>query len=274
MPEGPEVTYLTKMLNDELQGKQLSSVTILKGRYKNHGAPNKFDEFTTALPLKCKYVEKKGKVIFMYFEKDWCIVSKLGMTGWWYNPNNKPTWGSMYPNIVFSIRSAREKALLYYADFRNYGTLTFYKGGKDVDDELKKLAPDILSPLTTYRVFKKQVANLTHAQRKWLIEDAVIDQKIIVSGIGNYLKSEILYDSRISPLRTIDSISSRDWYSLFTSMKKMTKRMMAAIESNDERVYMSQMHVYHKKNDAFGNDVHLRESKHGRMTYWVPKIQR
>ena len=36
-----------------------------------------------------------------------------------------------------------------------------------------------------------------------------MNQKYL-SGIGNYLKSEILYESKISPLRTLEFLSRQD----------------------------------------------------------------
>lgn len=271
MPEGPEVTYLTEFLRKSFVNKKIIAIDVLKGRYVNHGKPNNFDEFVNMLPLKCLRVEKKGKVIFMYFEQDWCIVSKLGMTGWWYDPLNKPTWRNMYPNIVFKTSSNTE---VHYGDFRNFGTLTFYKRQVDIDKELCKLAPDILSSTTSFRKVIARIHTFKKTQMNQLIEDAIIDQKLIVSGIGNYLKSEVLYGSRISPLRALESISFEEWKRIFHYMKHITRKMVMALHKNDVDLYMNSMHVYSKKKDKFGHDVKMRTSKTGRVTYWVPEIQK
>lgn len=271
MPEGPEVTYLTEFLTNTLVGNQLLSIDILRGRYKNHDRPHNFDNFIKLLPLKCLSVVKKGKVIFMYFENNWCIVSKLGMTGWWYDPLHQPSWRKMYPNIIFGVKKNVE---IHYADYRNFGTLTFYNKIQDIDKEINKLAPDILSPSTTLRRVMNCVQNLRATHLNKLIEDVLVDQQLIVSGIGNYLKSEVLYDARISPLRLLKSITQTEWVALFHSMKTISKQMLRILHKNDADMYLNTMHVYGKKKDIFGNDVEMRTTKTGRMTYWVPSLQK
>ncbi len=274
MPEGPEVTYLTEVLQSYLVGKKLLSIDILRGRYKVHTKPKNFDTFMSLLPLRCTHVEKKGKVIFMYFEKDWCIVSKLGMTGWWYDPLHKPSWRNMYPNIVFNLSIGRKRKELHYSDFRNFGTLTFYHNSVDIQQEYNKIAPDIMSSSTTFRNVWTRIKGLRASKKEWLIEDALIDQKVIFSGIGNYLKSESLYEARISPLRQVKHISRSEWLKLFCIMKNITNKMLIVLRSNDTSKYMDNMQVYGRAADPLGNPIVTKLSKAGRMTYWVPTLQK
>jgi formamidopyrimidine-DNA glycosylase len=109
-----------------------------------------------------------------------------------------------------------------------------------------------------------------------LIEDVLVDQKVLMSGIGNYLKAEILYDTRISPLRLIKDITFDEWIHIFKSAKKLTKEMLAILKSKDKssEKYMSAMKVYSRKQDPYGNPVHTRTTKTGRTTWWVPAIQK
>lgn len=77
MPEGVEVSYLASILSKGLQGHTLNKIEWISGRYVHHGLPNHSQEFIKALPLKCTQIQNKGKVLFFYFEKDWCLISKL-----------------------------------------------------------------------------------------------------------------------------------------------------------------------------------------------------
>ena len=273
MPEGPEATYLAEVLKLSMLGRRLLSIKILRGRYHVHDKPRNFTEFVQSLPLRCTHVENKGKVIFIYFEKDWCIVSKLGMTGWWYEVEHAPTWRKMYPNIIFKLDRRKE---LHYSDFRNFGTLTFYKDMQSVKFEKDKIAPDILQRQTTFRHVIQQVNSIKDksSKQQWLIEDALVDQKLIVSGIGNYLKSEVLYDARISPLRTVKSISRQEWKNLYNSMKNIAIDMLRVLRTEDDNAYMNSMQVYQKDKDKFGNIIERKLTKAGRMTYWVPLLQK
>jgi formamidopyrimidine-DNA glycosylase len=118
MPESPEVLHLSKYINNNIKNKYLETIKILKGRYIKHGPPNGYKQFIKMLPLKCIDIQKKGKVIFIYFENDWCLISKLGMSEWWYMDDDSPEWLPNYQNVVFNFN----KKKLIFTDFRNFGT--------------------------------------------------------------------------------------------------------------------------------------------------------
>ena len=112
---------------------------------------------------------------------------------------------------------------LIFTDFRNFGTLTFTNDPQILDYELNKLAPDITDKTTTFKIIYERVNDLTLSQKKQRLEDIIIDQRIIVSGIGNYLKAEILYDAKINPLRKVNNLSKDEWLTIYNSTKKNIK---------------------------------------------------
>ena len=270
MPESPEVLHLTKYIKNNIKNKSLDSIKILKGRYIKHGPPNGYKQFIKQLPLKCLDVQKKGKVIFLYFENDWYLISKLGMSGWWYMDDDSPEWLPNYQNIVFTFN----KKKLIFTDFRNFGTLTFTNDSQVLEYEINKLAPDITDPTTNFKIIYERVNNLTSFQKKQRLEDIIIDQKIIVSGIGNYLKAEILYDAKINPLRKISSLTKDDWLCIYNSTKKIIKKMMRVLDSDDPDKYMNSMKIYTRKIDPLGNKIKTHTTKTGRTTYYVPMVQK
>jgi formamidopyrimidine-DNA glycosylase len=271
MPEGPEASFITKYIKDRFERKTLTNIKIIKGRYVNHGPPKNFDIFLKQLPLRCQRVEKKGKVIFMYFDKGWCLISKLGMSGWWYCPGNEPDWKPVSANIVLQFQGKE----LIFSDFRNYGTLTVTQDPQYIQGELERLAPDILHPSTTLKVFQYQLASLSPSTKTKLIEDVIIDQKILLSGIGNYLKAEILYSAQVSPLRKVEDITKNEWITIFKYAKQISKKMLNILLSvNSGNKYMGAMKVYNNKFDQYGNHVATHTTKGGRTTWWVPAIQK
>lgn len=271
MPEGPEASFIAHYIKNKFKHKVLNNIDILSGRYVNHGPPMNFVAFQKDLPLKCVDVQKKGKVIFIYFDKGWCLISKLGMSGWWYCPGDEPDWKPVSKNAVLTFK---EKQLLY-SDFRNYGTISITQDSKDIEKELNKLAPDILSPSTTLKTFKTFQARLTPSVKQKLIEDVIIDQQVLLSGIGNYLKAEILYDARISPLRKVQDITLAEWTTIFKCAKEKSKKMLRILlSSNSSNKYLGEMKVYNQKTDPYGNNVVTHTTKGGRTTWWVPAIQK
>lgn len=270
MPESPEVYHLSEYIKNNIKNKTLESIKILKGRYIKHGPPNGYKEFIKQLPLKCLDVRKKGKVIFIYFENDWCLISKLGMSGWWFFDGDDPEWLPKYQNIIFNFKNEK----LIFTDFRNFGTLTFTNDPQLLDYEINKLAPDITDKTTTFKVIYDRIDNLSLSQKNQRLEDIIIDQKIIVSGIGNYLKAEILYDAKINPLRRINSLTKEEWKIIYHSIKKIIKKMLKVLDSNDPDKYMNSMKIYTRKIDPLGNKIKTHTTKTGRTTYYVPQIQK
>jgi len=298
MPEGPEAAYIATFINKEFKNKTLTHINILKGRYINHGPPAHYKEFLQALPLKLLKVEKKGKVIFMHFEGEWCIISKLGMTGWWYS-TRKPAWRSEVKTLTFDFGANKanktNKAIkthtLIYSDPRSYGTLTFTKDPELVNEELTQLAPDIILSTTTIKVFMIRAIALTQKKPKMPIEELLSEQQLLISGIGNYLKSEILYTCKIAPMRKLESITTREWKLIHKNAKLISKSMYKALTHVNKKTgadtgtdatkdadamdaYESNMHVYNKKEDPNGNPVKTYSNKNGRTVHWVPEVQK
>lgn len=268
MPEAPEVSFLRDYISTFCEGRTLTSVKIMRGRYQKHGPPAHFKEFENALPLKLENVERRGKVLMLKFEKDWCIISKLGLTGWWYVDNDTPSWTKTSPNVQFEFKGTT----LYYVDTLSYGTLTFTQDVRVVEKELQKLAPDVET--TTLQDVMARLDKKKLGMSKRLLEDVITDQHAIVSGVGNYLKAEILYDAKISPLREVGDVTAAEWKTILVSAKKVIKRQKGNVSNSDGDKYEAGMRVYMRAEDPKGNKVEKHATKTGRTTFWVPAVQK
>jgi formamidopyrimidine-DNA glycosylase len=269
MPESPEVQYVADTIRTCV-GQRLVSVDIRNGRYKKHGPPTHFSAFQADLPLKLLEVQKKGKVTILVFEKGWWLISKLGLTGWWYLEGRAPSWHKATPNLTFIFGSHR----LVYTDTLSYGTITLTRDRKAIEREWGRLAPDILDAATEDAIVLDRIDYLHSKKKTWgrqMLEDVLMDQEAVVSGIGNYLKAEVLYEARISPLRTVGSLNSGDWKKILASARRICKTMLKHMEDPD--AYMGEMRVYMREKDPLGNPVQRHKSKSGRTTYWVPALQ-
>lgn len=264
MPELPEVKTLSQHIIKHFKDQSLKKITILKGRYQKHGPPENFKNVINALPLNLTDILQKGKVMVFCFEKDWYMISRLGLTGWWYIDENKPIWIKSEPNVVFEFKNKT----LYYVDPLSYGTLTFYHSKEAVDKELSKLAPDYLS--ITLKELQERLNNKPTLLKKTL-EEVLMDQHALMSGIGNYLKAEVLYDAKLSPFRTLNTLTEDDWKHILQSVKKITKQIQKNI-GNDEK-YVESMKIYGKDIDPLGNKVLHHKTKTGRTTHWVKEVQ-
>lgn len=191
------------------------------------------------------------------------------MTGWWYPTSNKPEWSTMKPNMIMKFK--HEDDDLIFSDKLSYGTLQFLPhDSKIIEKEINKIADDIMT--SDSDIIIEKIKSLSNTKLLQHIEDAIMDQSLIVSGVGNYLKSEILYEAKISPLRKVKDISDDEWKNLLKIGKKFSKKMAKALSNGG---YTESMKVYQRKEDPDGNKIEKHKSeKTKRTTFWVPAIQR
>ena len=272
MPEGPEVTIIREDLNNYLSGYNLTKIEIYPmGRYRNK-APNNFLVVEDNLPLKLLEIKSKGKLIYWVFEKKITLLNTLGMSGIW----TKNLSNHISISMEFNLDGKKKK--VYFVDQRHFGTLKFLTNKKDLQDKLKKIGPDVLNdPDMNSQLFIKRITK----NKNQNITKVLMDQKII-SGIGNYLKSEILYDCKISPLRKIEDLTEKDLYNLYKSSRKVIKNSymnrgvsIKDFKDIDEKKgnHQFNLEVYCRDKDRYGNKVERITTPDKRTTYWVPSVQ-
>jgi len=137
----------------------------------------------------------KGKVLVIHLEHDWNITIHFGMTGTLSSEPNQWTRATLdftNPNTV------------YFNDQRKFGSIVVSK-----HDMTSELAPDMFS--VSWNEFKLR----KHPKKP--IAVLLLDQRGLVSGIGNYLRAEILHKARISPFAK--ELSDDEWRRLFSAIK-------------------------------------------------------
>ena len=117
-------------------------------------------------------------------------------------------------------------------------------------------------------------------KKQWNITKGLMDQSLM-SGIGNYLKSEILFASRISPHRNIEDITDKELKILYTQARKIIKESYVLgglsvkdflnIEGKEGESYKL-IKVY-CKTKIDGKKIKKEKTKDGRTTHWVPELQ-
>ena len=278
MPEGPEVKITTDFLKTYV-GKYLDGVTLHSGRYeKKKEIPGWmcYSNLSKLIDVNCK-----GKFIYFTFkegEKEFYLFSTLGMSGMWTDKMTKHSRVSLsflekeddYPNVDWED--------LYFNDIRNFGTLKFVSDKKELDKKLKSLGPDVLTAEIDWQGFRNR---FTKKQNKTIAE-CLMNQSVI-AGVGNYLKAEILWNSKMSPNRLVKDITNDEWHDLYyntlTQSQRSYKLGGATIESyrqpsGKEGLYSRRFAVYNQKTDPNGRTVIKETTADKRTTHWVPEIQK
>ncbi len=267
MTEGPEATHLANYISKRFLKKRLRNVKILAGRYKTHGPPHGFKDFLKALPARLVEVFKKGKVLFLIFDNGWTLIAKMGMVGWFYTEDDLP----LYKNEAHVRFEFTDGPDLIFADFRNFGTLYFTNSFEEVLRKVEQIAPDVLD--AKFSDIEKRIGALKQSQR---IEDVIMDQSALFSGVGNIIKSEALYAARISPKRHLADLRSKELRDLFMAAKAYARRVVRILDSSkvhsDE--YEALQKVYQRTEDPQGRRITSYKSASGRTTFYVPAVQK
>ncbi len=265
MPEGPEVKTITDYLDLNYANEKLVAINILSGRYKKKPLPG-IQQIN--LPATINRVNCKGKFIYFVLSDDKYIFNTLGMTGTWTSERKT------HSRVVFSFESGRK---LYYTDVRNFGTLKIVLGTDVLSKKLKSLGPDLLNEEVDYKTFKE-----SFLRKKRTITENMMDQSLI-SGVGNYLKSEILYASKISPYRQISSLTDQELEKIYKNTKNIIKFSYSTGGATIKDYYSpdgtkgsfsKRFAVYNQSSDPLGNKVIKETTADKRTTHWVPVIQK
>ena len=268
MPEGPEVRITVDQLNQLVSNTSLQAININSGRYSKKN-PVGFPEFQSQLPLKINSVNCKGKFIWFEISNGWYIFNTLGMSGGWKLKKEK------HSHLTFLYDNKE----IHYTDVRNFGTFKFVKDKKELDKKLKELGSDVLTQEYTLPYIKK-VLHDTKIQNKTIVEVLMNQKKFC--GIGNYLKSEILYECKISPHRLVKDLTNKDIVNIFENSKKI---VLGSYNrgggssgnytdlSNKKGTYHFELKVYTQLKDPLGHTIKKENTKDKRTTHWVPELQ-
>ena len=259
MPERIEIQIMVETLNKKYKGKEIQKINICSGRYTKHGSPKDYNKFIKLLPLKIKKFKVKGKFIWLTFHNcNWIIHFTLGLTGHFkYDENGK------YCRYQFIL----DKGKFCMDDMRNFGTLSFTNDEKFLENKLKKLGIDVFSKDFTYKNFKEKISEV---KKDKLIGMILLEQKYI-SGIGNYLRADILYTAKISPFRTIKSLKKNDIKILYRSIKNVINESYKQQKRYGLHGY--DFLVYKMRKTKRNEDV-SHELIGKRHIYWVKSVQK
>lgn len=272
MPELPEVACFAKALKRVCKDTALEKLVIRKkSRYTKTPIAN-YDELVEQFPLQILNVYHRGKKIVFELEGSNYLVSSLGLEGKWI-PDDIP-----HSDLYLKLSSSEESFRVYYNDTRHHGTLEIYTSKKEFKTRMAKIGPDFLNNQISEKQWLK-VCRSTEAERTKDITDFLMDQSFF-SGVGNYIKAEVLYRAKICPAAKIQDISDSRLKKLLAAIQDVIDRSYAA-QGASLRTYYDydgnkgefETVIYGKSECPKGNDIIKTIFGDGRDTHWCPEIQ-
>jgi formamidopyrimidine-DNA glycosylase len=296
MPEIVEVKIFSDFIYKNVGNTKLLNINILNGRYKTHGPFDHYNKFINMLPLNLLNVKTKGKFMYMSFASNVFIGITLGLSGgYFYKKNNSDKYVHGYNNEIIgstiennyikkalnhlNVEFQFENGSIFFYDQLSYGTIKIFETVGEIENKLKTLGIDIMEPHTTLQMFIDKITKKTNQNKE--IGLVLLNQKII-SGIGNYLRADALWLSKISPFRLIKKLSNSELELLFNNIRLLTwstydydegVKLKIIDKKNKLPVnYKNEFLVYDRKTDILGNII-KKELLGERHIYWVENYQ-
>jgi endonuclease-8 len=211
MAEGPLVHYYVNQLRKVLQGKDVRIEFRLR-KLKDIGSSFQNTHI--------EKVEAHGKQFRIHFSDHRILLIHLMMWGSWRIYGKDESWDKpiQQARVVFHTNS--HAAVVFSAPVVKLLTPFELQN----DPKWGNLGPDPLrSDFSSREFFRRLVRDPSRE-----IGEALLDQQVI-AGVGNILRIEILYMSRIHPRRRVDSLSNKEREELLRWILKLFEKWMKQI---------------------------------------------
>jgi formamidopyrimidine-DNA glycosylase len=211
MPELPEVETVVRGLRARIKGLVIDDVRVRSPHVLRE--TSKAD--LRALRGKAvRGVRRRGKLILVDCEGGWTIVFHLKMTGQFvfYREGARP---DKHAHVLFSFRNQPRR--LAFRDVRKFGFMSLqWTDGLGRGPLLAALGPEPL------RVSLPALRSVL-ARRKARLKGLLLDQSVL-AGIGNIYADEILFESRLHPLRRAGDLAPAEVSRLHAAMRNILGR--------------------------------------------------
>lgn len=270
MPEGPEAKTVVRGLNELVENRWITAVKPVGGRYLNKNIPGLLKEFIDSSHPVTR-IWRHGKAIVFDLSTNNHIIVTLGMTGKFSLNREK------HAAVEFVYGDAHEKRSFYFVDQRRFGTVRIVSA-----DKLMSTLPKVgWDPLDDDIDVDRVSIALKSIKKPTVIASALLEPSVI-SGIGNYLRAEILYAVGMSPWKKCDELSEDQVKRLCEESQRISRRSYElggnTIEnfvdlSGGSGKFFNELKVYAKRTDPEGNEVLAEKSPEGRTIHWCPAKQ-
>lgn len=240
MPEGPEIRRAADRIAQVLVGKPLEDVRLHIPRLRQ------FESSLTGRSVTA--VETRGKAMLTRFDNRLTLYSHNQLYGRWYTTRCN-TLPETSRQLRVELHTGTRSALLYSAtdiDILQDDQL-------ETHPFLARLGPDCLDP----GVSPGDIAARMQADRfcRKSFASLYLDQAFI-AGLGNYLRSEILFLGGIHPLRIPADLADRETDALARQTLRVCKRsyrtggvtvvpgLAARLKAEGERYAKRRFYVY------------------------------
>ena len=210
MPELPEVEIVKRSLKNKVNYKKIKKI-IITNRNLRFKIQKNFEKLLEGRLI--TNVSRFSKYIILTLDKhNYCLIH-LGMSGTLhlinYKKNEKITNLSFYhsktlPKKHNHIKVKFSNFTIIYNDPRRFGFFKLLNNKNELKKYFLRSGPEAISSKFNFKYIRYKFIN-----KKKNIKNFLLDQRF-VSGIGNIYANEILFYSKINPLKPANKITNNE----------------------------------------------------------------
>ncbi|KAK8940120.1 Formamidopyrimidine-DNA glycosylase [Platanthera guangdongensis] len=276
MPELPEVEAARRAIEEHCVGNKIRRCVVADDSKVIDGvSPSDLESALVGKTIVAAL--RKGKNLWLRLDSPPFPSFQFGMTGAVYIKgvavtkyrrsavSDKDEWPSKFSKVFIELEDGLE---LSFTDKRRLAKVRLLKDPEAVPP-ISELGPDaLLEPL--------QIDEFAEALRKkkTAIKALLLDQSF-VSGIGNWIADEVLYQARIHPLQTASSLSREEGESLHRSVKEVI-RYAVQVDADCSSFPIDWLFHYRwgkKSGKVNGKQIEFITAG-GRTSAFVPELQK
>ncbi|GLT95329.1 hypothetical protein SLE2022_130180 [Rubroshorea leprosula] len=277
MPELPEVEAARRAVEEHCLGKKIKKAVIANDPKVIDGvSPSDFE--TSLVGKTIVSAHRKGKNMWLQLDSPPFPSFQFGMTGAVYIKgvavtkykrsavNDTDEWPSKFSKFFIELDDGLE---LSFTDKRRFARVRLLKDPASVTP-ISELGPDALLEPMTVDQFTESLS-----KKKIGIKALLLDQSFI-SGIGNWVADEVLYQARIHPQTPASNLSKENCATLLKSIKEVLEK---AVEVGADSSQFPSNWILHSRDNkpgkAFVDGKKIEFiSAGGRTTAYVPELQK
>jgi endonuclease VIII len=183
MPEGPEIRLAADRIAKAIVNQPITEVFFAFESLKGCEAELSKSQVISVQP--------RGKALLTRFSNGWTIYSHNQLYGVWY-VRKAQSFPTTNRQLRLAIHTAKKSALLYSAS----DILVLDDEELMIHPFLSQLGPDVLGDAITVAEVQSRLLDKRFMRRGF--PTLLLDQKF-VCGLGNYLRSEVLFLAGIYP---------------------------------------------------------------------------
>lgn len=274
MPELPEVETVRNVLKLWVKGKSIKSSSIFYDKVLENMV---FDDFKIKIiNQQIIDIERIGKYLLFILD-DYVLLSHLRMEGKYYLLNDEVIDEKIKKHQIISFLLDDGSTLVYH-DVRKFGRMKLLNKDNYLEDvSLKKLGKEPF-----YASDKELYEKIKNSNKP--IKELLLDQSVM-AGLGNIYVDEVLFLSKIHPLKKGKEIKLKECANL---IKNSIIVLNKAIELGGSTIrsyhsgnkvdgrFQNELNVYGKKGHHCSccNTLIEKTIVGGRGTHYCPKCQK